>query len=254
MRRTLTTIALTGMAGLALAGPALAAHEGTGYEADLVEVADNDPGSPSGSGTLQVSEDGETMTVTIEASGLGAVPHAMHIHAIVDGDEVTASSCPTIDLDGDDDGVVTVAEGAPAYGGIQVSLTTSGDTTPDSGLAVDRFPAGDTISYSRSGIAIPDALKPNLGKVHFVVHGVDEDGNGELTADQEETSSIDETLPREATLPALCGTLTAAGGRVDTGDGATQDATSAGLVALGASALVAGAVTGLRRRGTANDA
>lgn len=251
MRKALSSITLAGMTTLALAGPALAAHEGTGYESNLSEVASNDPGSPSGSGTLEVSEDGETMTVSIDATGLSALPHAMHIHGIVDGDDVVASSCPTSSLDENDDGVVDVAEGVPAYGSVQVSLTTEGDTSPDSALAVDRFPSGDTITYSRSGIPIPEALKPNLGKVHFVVHGVDEDEDGELTADQEERSSLDESLPREATLPALCGTLTAVGGTVQTGDGSTQPGTTnTGMVALGASALLAATVVGRRRRAT----
>ena len=39
----------------------------------------------------------------------------------------------------------TTTEGAPAYGEIVVSLTTTGDTSPTSGLAVDRFAAGDDI-------------------------------------------------------------------------------------------------------------
>lgn len=249
MKRVLTAAAVGGLTVLTVAAPAMAVHEGSRYTGNLQEVAQNDPGSPSGDVEIVVSDDGETMAVTLNAADLGNVPHAMHIHGIVDGDTVSASACPTMAQDSDGDGVVTVVEGAAAYGGVLVSLTTSGDTSPDSALAVDRYPAGESITYTRAGIPIPDELKPALGKLHVVVHGVDENSDGELTMDQEERSSLDDSLPREATLPALCGTLAAAGGTVQTGDGATQTASSAPL-AMTAGGLIAlyGAAFGLRRR------
>lgn len=254
MRRTIVTTSATALAVLALAAPAAAQDASQGgavFTGQMSEVADNDPGDPTGSGRIEVAEDGTTMTITLDAEGLTDLPHAMHLHGIVEGDEVRASSCPTAELDADGDGVVNTAEGVPAYGTVQFSLTTTGDTSPDSALAVDRFPAGTSITYSRAGIPIPDTLQGNLDKVHFVIHGVDEDGNGELTSDQEERSSLDESLPREATLPALCGTLVAAGGRVDTGDGSSlagtsDDVTPAALGLTGLAAAVAAAAV-LRR-------
>ncbi|MDX1511798.1 MAG: hypothetical protein R3249_10655 [Nitriliruptorales bacterium] len=252
--RLITTAATASLGLLLIAAPASAVHEGSTYEANLSEVADNDPGSPSGSASVEVSQDGETMTVSINATGLGNVPHALHFHGIVDGDEVSASSCPTASRDVNDDGVVDVAEGAPDYGGVVVSLTTEGDTSADSALAVERFPAGTSVNYSRSGIPIPDELKPNLAKLHIVVHGVDEDGNGELTADQAERSSLTDDLPREGTLPALCGTLTATGGVVQTGDGSSATGNNAGLIAFGSALVGAGALVALRRRPSAVDA
>lgn len=222
MWKPLSALAVGLLMSLAVAVPVTASHEGSSYRATLQEL--NDSGG-SGSGTLTVSQDGETMSVRINATGLNLDgPHAMHLHGIVEGDQVSASSCPTAGADTDGDGVITVAEGAPDYGGVQVSLTTTGDTSPDSALAVERFPSGTSISYSRSGIPIPEVLRPSLGNLHFVVHGIDENGNGTLDMDQTERSSLDESLPREATAPAACGTLAVqAAGAIQTGAGGTAD-------------------------------
>ena len=241
-------IATAGAALLLAAPPAAAVHEGSVYAADLGEL--NGSGG-SGSATVTVSDDGETISVQLDADGLNLDgPHAMHIHGIVEGEEVSASSCPTSSADANGDGIIDVAEGAPSYGGVQISLTTSGDTSPDSGLAVDRYPGGTSIAFDRDGIDIPDVLKPNLGKLHIVVHGIDEDGNGELTADQEERSTLDDTLPREATAPALCGTLTAqASGAVQTGAGGTAtDAGDQQGLLLGVAAMGSIGLAGLAYR------
>lgn len=242
-RRIAPVLVAAGAASMLLASPAMAGHEGSVYRATLAEL-NNSEGS--GTATLTVSNDGETMTVQLQASGLNLDgPHALHIHGIQEGDTVTASRCPTIARDTDGDGIITVVEGAPDYGGVLVSLTTTGDTSADSALAVDRFPAGTSINFNRSGIPIPEALRPNLGKLHIVVHGIDEDGNGTLTADQTERSSLDDSLPREATAPALCGTLaiqstgviqTGAGGLAGSSEG-TNYAAAAGVVALAALAV-----------------
>lgn len=252
MKKLVGTLAVSGLMALTVAGPAAAAHEGSTYRGNLSEL--NDSGA-SGEAYIEVSEDGETMTVSLDASGLNLDgPHAMHIHGLVEGDDVQASTCPTMADDADGDGVLTVAEGAPSYGGVQVSFTTEGDTSPDSALAVDRFPAGTSIDYQRSDIPIPGNIRPSIAEVHVVVHGIDENGNGTLDMDQEERSSLTDDLPREGTAPALCGTLTAAaGGPVQTGAGglATQDDTAmtAGVASFaGAAALAAAGGVALRRR------
>jgi hypothetical protein len=252
MKKLFGTLALSGLTLLTLAGPAAAAHEGTAYQGSLSEL--NGSGG-SGEAYVEISEDGETMTVGLDASGLNLDgPHAMHIHGLVDGDDVQASTCPTMDADADGDGVLTVLEGVPSYGGIQVSLTTEGDTSPDSALAVERFPAGTSFDYERSGIPIPENIRPAIAELHVVVHGIDENGNGTLDMDQEERSSLTDDLPREGTAPALCGTLTAvAGGEIQTGAGgmATSDSTTmtAGVASLaGVSVLAVAAAVALRRR------
>lgn len=261
MKKTFSVLATAALGVSMLAVPAFAAHEGTGYSGSLDAL--NSSGA-SGSSSIQVSEDGNTMTVEVDASGLaemntgdgGQLGHAMHIHGIFNGDSLdedpgdsdfSASSCPDASADTDDDGVVSVAEGAPSYGGVQVSLTTEGDTSADSALAVERFPVGTSIDYSRD-IEIPNAMKDELSKVHIVVHGIDADGSGDISDEDGRQSSLNEELPIDATAPALCGTLAATStGAVDTGAGGTAtDSNSALALGLGGLAL-AGAVA-LRRR------
>lgn len=251
MKKIMTSAALGTLGALMLAGPALAAHEGSTYAGDLNSL-NNEPGS--GSATIEVSQDGESMTVDVTASNLELdFPHAMHIHGIYDGDlsddpadgAFSASSCPDFSDDANEDGILTVAEGAADYGGVLLSLTTEGDTSADSALAVERFPAGTSIDYSRE-VTIPSAMKDELSKIHIVVHGTDTDDSGDVNNDVE--SSLDPSLPVDATAPALCGTMTVtSAGAVQTGAGgtATTDSGTA-AVAAGAAALL-GAVA-LRRR------
>lgn len=260
MKKTLSVLATAALGVSMLAMPAFAAHEGTTYSGNL-EALNEDTGS--GTASIEVSEDGETMTVNVSASNLELdFVHAMHIHGVFEGDlnddpedgSFSASSCPTLeqdvvnggdspDADSDPDGFVNVLEGAATYGGVQVSLTTEGDTSADSALAVERFPAGTEIDYSRE-IEIPNAMKDELSKVHIVVHATDIDDNGDESNDDGETSSLDPNLPFDATAPALCGTLTAtSAGAVDTGAGGTAtDSNSALLLGLGGLALAGVAV------------
>ncbi len=239
MKKLLASIAATGAATLMFVAPASAAGGETTYTAQLNEL--NNSGG-NGTATVTVAEDGKTMTVAIKASNLNLDgPHAQHIHAIVDGMSVSQSACPTSANDTDGDGVIDTVEGGPAYGAVKVSLTTEGDSTDASALAVDRFLTGTSFNYSRSGIPVPEALQSNLGKTAIVVHGLDENGNGVVDADQKERSSLDPSLPREATAPALCGTLAAqAGGPIDTGAGGLAENGNGGLIG-GGLALLAGA-------------
>jgi len=222
-KKWMAAVAAFCLFGALFVSPAGAVHEGAVYSGVLTAL--NDSGA-SGNAKITVSADGETMTVVVNGRNFNLDgPHAMHLHGKVDGENVTASSCPTSAEDSNGDGIVTVLEGAAKYGGVVLSLTTEGDTSADSALAVDRYPAGTVINYSRAGIDIPDVLKPNLSKLHVVVHGVDENGNGALDMDQAERSSLTDDFPREATAPALCGTLTVqATGPVQTGAGGLQAA------------------------------
>jgi hypothetical protein len=70
--------------------------------------------------------------------------------------------------------------------------------------------------------------------------------------DQEERSTLTDDLPREATLPALCGTLAATASTVQAGlggAGESSDGTTTGVFVLGGMLALAGAGAGLRRRG-----
>ena len=126
----------------------------------------------------------------------------MHFHA------GTRGTCPTGAADTNGDGVISVTEGHPFYGHIVTSLTTRGDTSPASGLAVDRFattPRG-VLSYHRTVTVSADAAAGiRSGNAVLVVHGVD--GNGSGAYDGALKSDLDPGLPMEATAPSGCGTV-----------------------------------------------
>lgn len=193
----------------ALAAPSFAQGRGPDnghgfrYTADLAPVPTN---HVTGSGNVSVELHGNRATVTLTASGLVDSVHAMHVH--IDGQ----GRCPTAAEAGTHHGhtAISTVDGHPAYGMIGTSLTTSGDTSPSSALAIDRFPTGSSYTYSRtiklSGMA-NDSLRHGTAVV--VVHGIDYNGNGTYDFDSLGASQLDPSLPLEATAPALCGVLTA---------------------------------------------
>jgi hypothetical protein len=254
MKRRLPLLAALGLAGsLALPMTAGAQEAPEVFQADLQEL--NGSGA---SGTATLTLDGDQLTVEIQSQGLApGLPHAQHIHGDLPEMELV-SQCPTTAADDSDgDGLVSTVEGQPKYGMIKSSITTEGDTGPDSGLAVERFPTASddgSVSYSRTYTVGPD-VSDDLGEYAIVQHGVDLDGSGMYDGDA--PSSLDPELPLEATIPANCGTLAAMpGGGVDTGAGGTaatestsgSDALPFGLMAGGGAAALAGALWLNRRR------
>ncbi len=132
------------------------------------------------------------------------LPHAQHIH----GFKRAVSECPSLAASGADN-LITTAEGQPSYGPIQVSLTTKGDTSPASGLAVDRFPVANakgTVDYERT-FSVSRNVYRNLGEKAIVQHGVDLNGNGRYDFKAAGKSELDPSLPQEATIPANCGVI-----------------------------------------------
>ncbi len=76
-----------------------------------------------------VQVQGNQINVTMAASGLlPDMPHAAHIHFGADA----RHECPTAAEDAGNDGRINTTDGAPAYGPVVVSLTKTGDTSPDS--------------------------------------------------------------------------------------------------------------------------
>ena len=150
-------------------------------------------------------EGNKKVETEIHTNGLAPkLPHAQHIH----GFKKAVSECPTLALSGRDN-LITTVEGVPAYGPIQVSLTTTGDTSPNSGLAVDRFPVANakgTVEYERTLMVSANVAK-NLGKKAIVQHGVDLNDNGRYDFQAAGKSELDPSLPQEATLPATCGVI-----------------------------------------------
>jgi hypothetical protein len=242
MRHTtkLATAVLGAAAALPFVGVGAAAAADGSTMANLRPVALN---GVDGSGTAMVEVRGTRIDVTVAASGLlPGNPHAAHIHFGADA----RHECPAASDDAKGDGTLNTSDGAPAYGPIVVSLTKSGDTSPASGLAVDRYSTapGGKISYSRGSIRVSSGVAKAIadGASVVVIHGVDHDNDGKYGGDTK--SDLDPSLPTEATDPALCGVLSAppAGGAA-TGSGGSSGP-DAPLLALGGGLLLAAAGTG----------
>lgn len=243
MRRT-TTLAASAIAGVALSpfigvGAAVAA-EGDAM-ANLQPTALN---GVSASGTAMVAVNGNRIDVTMAASGLLADnPHAAHIHFGADA----THECPTAAADEDGSGTLNTTEGGPSYGPVVVSLTKTGDTSPDSTLAVDRFDTapGGELTYERGSITVEPEVATAIadGQAVIVVHGVDYNDNGKY--DGKAKSDLDPSLPTEATDPAICGVLASVpAGGADTGIGGAAGDPNAALIALGGGLVLAAAGSG----------
>lgn len=236
-RRFATAAALATIVGLPLAAGASAhGHEAQELTATLTQL--NDSGA---SGTAWAHVEGNQVEVKIETQGLVAgAPHAQHIH--IGGQ----NTCPTGDMAGED-GILSTVDGAPAYGGVKVALTKEpGMTGAKHVLDVANFPKGDSYTYSRT-VEVTDQVAKDIaaGDGVVVVHGIDADGSGKY--DGEAKSSLDDSLPLEATAPAACGELAPAQmamphGGVETGGTSTAGFEYAGALALGGLALGLGGV------------
>jgi hypothetical protein len=218
--RTLFTV-LAGAALLpALATPALASERDyddrrgvAAYSARLDPVPHDryaDSGSNVKGRATLVEVDGE-LKVQVVARGLSPkLPHLMHIH----GELEAKNECPGPEFrkGGVDDGLIETADGLPAYGPIQVTFSTKGDTSPGSALALDRAPVaskGGTLTYHRVLMDVPDDVLDELDDLHIVIHGEDLDDDGMYDAGPITALGA----PLEAELPVACGELDRLGGK-----------------------------------------
>jgi hypothetical protein len=197
------TMAVAGVQASGAAEPTASSARPVALDARLLPL--NNSGAR---GHADVEFRGSHAHVSIDARHLAkGLPHAQHLHFGADA----RHECPSVFDDTNTDHRLNVAEGVPAYGPIKKSLTTSGDTSPESGLAVDRFPTTPqgrehydrTINFSSAAVA--RAIKRGEGVI--VIHGVDYNGNGEYDFAGAGTSELDPNLPAEATDPAICGVL-----------------------------------------------
>jgi hypothetical protein len=247
-------------AASASAGSASAAasdDQSRSYQAALDPITAN---KVTGNGASWITVTGTTAQVKIQVNGLlDGVPHAQHIHVDALG------QCPSVPQQHNGLPSITVADGAPLYGGIGTSLTVDGPTSAEHGLDVTHFPQTGSYTYSRT-IELDPNVVANLarGTAVLVVHGIDYNANGAYD-DVLGASELDPSLPAEATDPALCGTFapmqmsavpdgaadTGGGSTATTGSGATSN--PAGAVSVAAGAAVGGlllgglALVGIRR-------
>ncbi len=109
----------------------------------------------SGTATLQLT--GNQLTVSIQARGLApSQTHPQHIHGFPDASR--NATCPTMALDTDGNGIVSLEEGMPAYGPVLVPL--------------EPFPMAPdgTIDYQQTLTVDPNQLMPLQNRV-IVLHG-----------------------------------------------------------------------------------
>lgn len=250
--RTLVMAPAVALGALAMAAAPAMAHGGSGWSGQATLDALNNSGT---TGTAMIELHGNEATVSMDVSGAaetfmdGPFPHAQHIHINARG------VCPTPDADTDGDGAVSTPEGHMFYGEIGTSLTTEGDTSPDSALAVERFPGGSSYTYERT-FELSDGTVDALadGTAVIVVHGVDptllsEEAQGKM-------SSLNADLPLAATLPAACGVVSASQmgempqGGADTGSPVQPADSTGSMVGIGALTVAAlgGGAWVLRRR------
>jgi hypothetical protein len=196
------------LGSMALAG-GLVTTSASATDYPTVVHAHLDPLNNSGiTGTAKVTFHGDDAEVRISAYGLAPnLPHAEHIHFGVEA----RHECPTVKDDTNLDFRLNTTEGLPAYGPIKKSLTTRGDTSPASALAVDRFPTapGGVIHYNRTiEVRSGKVMRAiEAGKSVLVIHGIDYNNNGKYDFASAGKSDLDATFPAEATDPAACGVL-----------------------------------------------
>jgi hypothetical protein len=257
MNKTLRLLAVPTLAfgALALSGaPAMAADGDQTYQATLGQL-----NGSSASGTVTLHVTGNQAHVVLNVSGLAQTfnnapyPHVQHIHVGAKG------QCPAPAADTNGDGVISTTEGAPGYGKIGTTLSTSGDTSPAAGLDLKVAGQGGAYTIDRS-FPLNAETKAALqnGTAAVVVHGLDPATLS--AAGQAAKSDLVPSLPLAATSPALCGTLAVGQmnmpvGGADTGVAQTPQKNDAGVLALGGGLVLAAAAGGtyiVRRRRAAD--
>jgi serine/threonine protein kinase len=161
----------------------------------------------NGVGDVAVRLNGDVATVSLTTTGLlDGSPHPIHIHAGGQG------ICPPGSAAKRHNGhlAISTLDGLPFYGPPVEALTTSGDTSAASILALRRFPKQGNIRYTRQ-FELPKvvAAEVRTNNAVVVVHGADYNHNG-VYDNALDRSDLNRSLPGELTTPALCGPLVAA--------------------------------------------
>lgn len=188
-RRNLVAVLVTPVLILtAAASPASAGPRIGDFRADLA------PLNQDGQGLVTLNQLGTQLTVHLQASGLHDGVHVAHIHGL----RQAQNECPTLAADSDGNGVVDFAEGLPAYGPVQRTLSNG---TNDRGPSLDYT---RVFTHLDSGDAV--ASIGSLDQYAIVVHGVDLSGDGAATNPDVDGDGADAD-DNEISMPALCGTI-----------------------------------------------
>jgi len=197
---------LVALAAVAVAVVLLASSSSSSAKPTRAALAQVPTNHVTGSGTATVRLEGDVAKITVTTNGLDeneALVHAMHIHAGGKGE------CPPASAARPANGhlAISTTDGLLYYGDAVTALTTSGDTSPGSILALKRFPSGGDIRYSRT-ITLPAPVVAYIRRNNavVVVHGTDYDHIGSYDGVLER-SELNKALPATETAPALCGVL-----------------------------------------------
>ena len=200
MRRIILSLTIAAALTAAVAGlPSAQAHRDAPddhrhggalrFETDLAPV------NVDGRGRVKLEQQDGELVVRLKAKGLDDGIHLAHIHGIRQAE----NECPGMSFDGDHNGLVDIAEGLPAYGPVQITLS---DGINDRGTSID---------YTRTYPVLDggDALSAlgDLSQYAIVVHGVDLDGDHLATNPNAGGDAAGDPDDNEISMPALCGTI-----------------------------------------------
>ncbi len=190
-RTALSLIVSTVAVGAAAVGvPAAQAHpRNHDFEAELHAV------NHGGHGEVDLKQFKNKLRVKLQAEGLDGGIHLAHLHGL----QQAQNECPDATFDVDHNGFVDIAEGLPAYGPVQITLS-NGLSDVGSDLKYRR-----TVATLDSGESIASLGK--LDRYAIVVHGVDLDGDGLATNPNAGNDSTSDQDDNEISMPALCGTI-----------------------------------------------
>lgn len=195
------------VAGGAVAKKGGESGAGERYRSALSAVP-HDPAADGGSNSsasAKLTLRGSSLDVLLKGRGLSRnLPHAMHIHG---KDHPEIATCPDADrrAGGVSGSLIETVDGLADYGPILVSFTTTGDTSPSSGLALGRMPVAKgngKLTYRRT-VGVPSEVARHLDEKHIVIHGHDIDGDGGY--DPGPITALG--APLEAELPVACGEI-----------------------------------------------
>lgn len=206
MKKTMIMTAAALVASVGVGGTALAGHDQVKndrvdkYTYELNPVQDSSIPNSQATGWTKITVlPNGNVKVQVEASGLAPnLPHLMHLHDVLGS---SPSDCPA----GTPDDVVTVLDGLPAYGDIQLGLQTQVADADGTITYSAQFPADTPLRADKS-----QNLLSIAGSAQVVVHGIDFDGNGAYAINSanpfsSQESSIAPGAPLELTAPVLCG-------------------------------------------------
>jgi hypothetical protein len=179
-----------------------------------------------GVGNVTIALTGNTAKVHLTTNGLlDAARHLLHIHAGALGRCAPGSAAR------EHNGFQSIAtlDGAPYWGHVMTSLTSTGSTSKSRYLDFRRFPGDGNIDYNRTIRLDPvDAATIRQGgSAVVVVHGIDYNDNGTYDNSALDRSDLNRRFTGESTAPALCGQLNPAEtGRNRAASGTSEYATT----------------------------